>query len=174
MRISTPEIDVNNTQGQRHNQKSFNRAARLTILLIGSVLAISMVGCGSAGKSIIKGRVIAGPVGQAVSASPEDERFEELGIPGVKVVVLSKDGSSSRGRGVYAKATSDDWGNFEIAFNGGQYPRDAIQIRVEGEGVFTSKSITFLPPDGDRLLCVVITRPGYVIPEPPEDEKSKK
>lgn len=165
---------MNNTQGQRRNRFFSNKATRYTAMLAGALLAVTMVGCGSGGKTVIKGRVISGPVGQSVSASPEDERFLELGIPGIDVVILAKNGSSSRGRGVYSKATSDDWGNFEISFAGGQYPRDAIQVRVKGEGVFTSKSVSFLPPEGDRLLCVVITRPGFVIPEPPEDKKSKK
>jgi len=132
-----------------------------------------LVGCGAAGKTVIKGRVIAGPVGQSVAASPEDERFMDLGIPEIDIAVMSKNGSTARGRGVYAKAVSDAWGNFELNFPGGQYPRDAIQIRVKGEGIFTSKTTTYLPPDGDEILCVVITRPGFVIPEPPEDEKKK-
>ena len=165
---------MNNTQGQRRNRNYSTTTLRYTKLLSGVLIAVLLVGCGSGGKSIIAGRIISGPVGQSVSASPEDERFENRGIPGVDVFILAKNGSSSRGRGVYAKATSDDWGNFEISFAGGHYPRDAIQVRVKGEGIFTSKSIAFLPPEGDKLLCVVITRPGHVFLEPLEEEKSKK
>lgn len=145
----------------------------LAALLLGLVMTMLLVGCGGSGATIIKGRVIAGPVGQSVAAAPEDERFLEPGIPGIDVAVLSKNGSTARGRGVYAKATTDQWGDFELRFAGGQYPRDAIQVRVHGDGIFTSKSTSFLPPDGDHMLCVVITRPGYVIPEPPAEEKKK-
>lgn len=130
-----------------------------------------MIGCASSTKTVITGRVIAGLVGQSVGASPNDERFNDPGIPGAKVSILSKTGSSARGRGVYTSVTSDDLGNFELSFANGQYPRDAVQVRVEAEGIFTSRSQTFLPGENDRLLCVVITRPGYVIPEPPEGEE---
>ena len=148
--------------------------SRIACIAAAFAVLIPAFGCESVGKSVILGRVIAGPVGQSVGASPQDERFEELGIPGVKIAVLTKDGNVSRGRGVYAKTESDVFGNFEISFANGQYPRDAVQIRVSGEGIFTSRSSTFLPDEGDELLCVVITRPGYVIPEPPEDETEKK
>ena len=139
------------------------------------LVALPMIGCEStAGRSVIRGRVIAGTVGQSVGASPQDVRFDEPGIPEAKVIILTKTGNASRGRGVLTTATSDDFGNFEIAFAGGQYPRDAVQIRIEGEGIFTSRSISFLPTDGGELLCVVITRPGYVIPEPSEDSKNTR
>lgn len=141
-------------------------------ILLASVFMLPLVGC-EAGATVIKGRVIAGPVGQSVGAAPRDERFENSGIPGVSVSILSKAGSASQGRGLYGSAVSDDFGNFELSIPNGQYPRDAIQVRVQGDGIFTSRSQTFLPPDGDHLLCVVITRPGYVIPAPPEDPKKK-
>ncbi|MGV6814666.1 MAG: hypothetical protein ACWA5W_06610 [Phycisphaerales bacterium] len=153
-----------------HNNPSASSRFPLIGMFLGLFLTMTLVGCGGSGATIIKGRVIAGPVGQSVAASPEDERFLEPGIPGIDVAVLSKNGSAARGRGVFAKATSDQWGNFELRFPGGQYPRDAIQVRVHGDGIFTSKSTSFLPPDGDQMLCVVITRPGYIIPEPPEEE----
>ncbi len=153
--------------------RSIRRHVRRLSTVASLMCMFAIVGCGGAGKTVIKGRVIAGPVGQTVAASPEDERFLEVGIPNINVAVLSKDGSAARGRGVYAKVVSDAWGNFELQFPGGQYPRDAIQIRVNGEGIFTSKTTTYLPPDGDQVLSVVITRPGFVIPEPPEDEKKK-
>lgn len=141
-------------------------------MLIASLFILPLVGCGTGG-TVIKGRVIAGPVGQSVGAAPRDERFEAPGIPGVTISILSKAGSASQGRGLYGSAVSDDFGNFELSIPSGQYPRDAIQVRVQGDGIFTSRSQTFLPPDGDQLLCVVITRPGYVIPAPPEDPKKK-
>jgi hypothetical protein len=136
-------------------------------------LSVLLVGCASSTKSTILGRVISGPVGQSVGASPEDERFEEQGIPGVKVTVLTKTGSASRGRGVYASAVADEYGNFELSFANGKYPSDAVQVRVAGDGIFTSRSQTYMPPDGDKLLCVVITRPGHEFPEPPEEENKK-
>ena len=168
------ESTVNITQGTRHSGLQRNRFSNLASMLAVTLIAGMMVGCASSGKNVILGRVISGPVGQSVGASPADERFLEPGIPGAEISVLSKTGSASRGRGVYAKATSDDWGNFEISFANGQFPRDAVQIRVEGEGIFTSRSTAFLPDEGDSLLSVVITRPGYVIPEPPEDESKDK
>ncbi len=146
-------------------------------MVVVALLAVPMLGvggCASSAKSIIKGRVIAGPVGQSVAASEADQRFDEPGIPDAKITILRKSGGNkSRGRGVYTSATSDAFGNFELVFANGQYPRDAVQVRVEGEGIYTSRSQTFLPDDGEEMLCVVITRPGYVIPEPPEDMKKK-
>ncbi|MEX0877129.1 MAG: hypothetical protein WD114_06690 [Phycisphaerales bacterium] len=133
-----------------------------------SVLAACLLtGCQS--KQLIKGRVIAGPVGQSVVVSPQDERFDDPGIPAAIVSVIGKDGANARARGVYATAETDASGNFELVFPGGTYPRDAVEIRVKGEGIYTSRSQTFLPPDGDALLCVVITRPGYVIPDQNRD-----
>ena len=139
-----------------------------------SVAIWGLVGCAASGQSLIQGRVIAGSVGQSVSASPADERFDEQGIPNAKIIILTKEGNASRGRGVYTTATSDEYGNFELTFGSGQYPRDAVQVQVKGEGIYTSRSQTFLPEQGDRLLCVVIPRPGYVIPVPLEPEKKDK
>lgn len=167
------EVDVNSTHGKRRTKMIQNRLTKCGVLIATSAIASSMVGCAATAKSVISGRVIAGLAGQSVGASSKDERFGDPGIPGAKVSILSKNGSSSRGRGVYASVTSDEFGNFELSFANGQYPRDAVQVRVEGDGFFTSRSQTFLPKDGDRLLCVVITRPGYVIPTPPEDEQKK-
>ena len=150
------------------------RASIMLVLAFVSMSVIPLVGCGGAsGKSIIRGRVIAGTVGQSVGASPQDIRFDEPGIPKAKVTILTKTGNASRGRGVLTTTTSDVFGDFEIAFAGGQYPRDAVRIKVEGDGIFTSRSISFLPNDGGELLCVVILRPGYEIPVPSEEEMSK-
>jgi hypothetical protein len=151
-----------------------NKLLRLAALVISLLFLNLSIGCAASGQSVISGRVIAGTVGQSLSAEPGDERFDEPGIPGAKITILKKGGSSSRGRGVYTSTTSDAFGNFEIAFANGQFPRDAVQVRVEGEGIYTSRSSTFLPNGGGQLLCVVITRPGYVIPEPPEDAKDKR
>jgi len=172
---------VNTTHGQRqkkttmqHKRQHANRTMMYPLLLASVFLATTLVGCGAAGKSVIKGRVIAGVIGQSVGASSSDERFDERGIPEATISILAKSGSASRGRGVYAKATSDQYGNFEVSFANGQYPRDAIQVRVKGDGFFTSKSKMFLPSEGGEILCVVILRPGYVIPEPDEEEKSRE
>lgn len=178
MRFVFLEIEVNtlyamNQVIQSNQHAEIRRYLRvLAVIAFVSLVTLPMIGCGGAsGKSIIRGRVIAGTVGQSVGASPKDMRFDEQGIPDAKVIILTKTGNASRGRGVLTTATSDDFGDFEVAFAGGQYPRDAVQIRVEGEGIFTSRSVSFLPSEGGELLCVVITRPGYVIPDPPEDAK---
>ncbi len=168
---------MNTTQGTRPQRSTHiarqtraSRFSRNALLILAGALALTLVGCGGAGSTVIKGRVIAGAVGQSVAAAPGDERFEEQGIPGAKIAILDKQGNVSRGRGVYAKTTSDMFGNFEIKFANGQYPRDAVQVRVEGEGIFNSRSSTYLPKDGEDLLCVVIVRPGHVFPEPEEQQ----
>lgn len=146
------------------------RAFTIVSLVLMGTFMLGLVGCGN-GKSIVRGRVISGTVGQAVAAAPGDERFEEIGLPEMEVAVLAKGGSSARGRGVYAKATSDEFGDFELAFPAGSFPRDVVEIRVEGEGVFTARSTMYMPSEGEQVLCVVITRPGYVLPEPNRDDK---
>lgn len=161
---------MNTTQGQRQLSVNKNPSAFLALFLGLAMLVVPAIGCGGAAKSSIRGKVIAGLVGQAVAVSSSDERFEEPGIPGVKVSILRKAGGNTTGRrSVYTSAVSDDFGNFELIIANGEYPRDAVQIRVKGDGIYTSKSQTFLPNDGDEILCVVITRPGYVFPEPPKD-----
>lgn len=175
------EIDVN-TQQPTSNERQTKTHTDMRALCRGliaiafaSMIVLPMIGCGGgATKSVIRGRVIAGTVGQSVGASPKDVRFDEQGIPDAKVLILTKKGNASRGRGVLTTATSDDFGDFEIVFAGGHYPRDAVQIKVEGDGIYTSRSVNFLPTNGGELLCVVITRPDYVIPEPPEDAKSMR
>ena len=136
----------------------------LLVSVLLACMAMLIVGC--SGQDVIRGRVIAGPIGQSVAAAPGDERFSERGIPAAKVTVLHKGGNEAMGRGVYTSAETDEMGNFELIFVGGSYPRDAVEIRVSGDGIFTSRSQTFLPKEGDQLLCVVITRPGYEFPEP--------
>ena len=140
--------------------------ARRTVLLLAAIMLIlTQVGCGSGGKTIVRGRVITGTVGQAIATSAEDVRFEEPGLPGMDVAVLARGGSVSRGRGVYAKVTTDELGDFELVFPSGTFPSDAVEIHVSGEGVFTARSTTYMPTMGGRLLCIVIPRPGYVAPE---------
>jgi len=138
---------------------------RVLMILIAAMVCFPLVGCSSGGKSTVRGRVVTGSVGQAVAVSPEDERLEEDGIPGMKVVVMSKGGSASQGRGVYARATSDEFGDFELVFPGGTFPSDMVTIQVTGDGVFTARSTTYMPTQGGSLLCIVIPRPGYVRPE---------
>ena len=114
---------------------------RLFLILIAACLCLPLVGCGGAGKSIVRGRVVAGTVGQAVAVSPEDERLKEEGLPLMEVVVMSKGGSASQGRGVYARATSDELGDFELVFPGGTFPSDVVTIQVKGEDVFSRISL---------------------------------
>ena len=176
-KTSTTELVVNTTQGQRQLTIHHNRSAFLALLLGLAMLVVPAIGCGGAAKSTIRGRVIAGLVGQSVGAASSDERFDEPGIPGAKITILRKSGgNTTRARSVFTSTKSDEFGNFELVFANGQYPRDAVQVQVKGEGFFTSRSQTFLPNDGDELLCVVITRPGYVIPAPTqgEDDRMKK
>jgi len=137
----------------------------LKMTLLMAIVLITLVGCGST-KTVVRGRVITGTVGQATVTSPGDERFDEPGLPSMTVIVLAKGGSAARGRGVFAKVETDELGDFELVFPGGGFPRDAVEIRVSGEGIFTARSTTFMPSKGDQLLCVVIPRPGYVRPEP--------
>lgn len=146
-----------------------SKLTTLTLFLTLALLTFTLVGCGGSGKSIVRGRVISGNVGQAVSAAPADERLKEPGLPGISVSILARGGSTAKGRGVYATSTSDEFGDFELIIPGGTYPRDAVEIRVTGDGIFTARSTTYMPKEGDHLLCVVITRPGYVRPEPNRD-----
>jgi len=140
---------------------------RLVLFSLTAGVILLLVGCG--GQTVVRGKVISGPVGQSLAVSPQDERFEEPGIPGAEVTVLTKAGSAARGRGVYATGVSGEDGMFELAFPSGSFPREAVRIRVEGEGIFTSRSQTFMPSGDDRILCVVITRPGYVAPDQNQD-----
>lgn len=143
---------------------------RLTRCVLSAALtACLLVGC--AGVRPIRGKVIAGSVGQAVPAAPGDERFDQPGIPGATVTVMAKGGSAERGRGVFTTAVTDEQGEFSLSFRNGQYPRDAVQIRVTGDGIFTARSQTFLPGNGDQILCVVIPRPGYVNPNQNQEPK---
>lgn len=138
---------------------------RFALLLASTLLILTQVGCGSGGKTTVRGRVIAGTVGQAIATSAEDVRFDEPGLPGMEVAVLARGGSVARGRGVYAKVTTDELGGFELVFPSGTFPSDAVEIHVSGEGVFTARSTTYMPTQGGQLLCIVIPRPGYVAPE---------
>lgn len=146
------------------------RVDALLMLVAIAIALVTVVGCGKS-TTYVRGRVITGSVGQAVVAAPGDERFDELGIPGLTVSVLAKGGSVARGRGVFAEAVSDEFGDFELPFPGGSFPRDVVEIHVSGDGVYTARSTTFMPTEGNQLLCVVITRPGYVPPEPNRDPK---
>lgn len=138
---------------------------RFVMFLALCAACLPLVACGAGAKSIVRGRIIAGTVGQAVSVSPEDERLQGEGLPELDVVVMTKSGSASQGRGVYARATSDELGDFELVFPGGTFPSDVVTIQVSGEGIFTARSSTYMPTQGGSLLCIVIPRPGYVRPE---------
>lgn len=147
------------------------RRVATPLLLVALAIALSgVVGCGKS-TTFVRGRIIAGSVGQAVVAAPGDERFDEVGMPGLTVSILAKGGSVARGRGVFAEAVSDELGDFELPFPGGSFPRDVVEIHVAGDGVYTARSTTFMPTEGNQLLCVVIPRPGYVPPEPNRDPK---
>lgn len=142
---------------------------RSYLILLAAFVCFPLLGCGGGAKSIVRGRVVAGTVGQAVSVSPKDERLQEDGLPEMEVVVMSKGGSASQGRGVYARATTDEMGDFELVFPGGTFPSDVVTIQTSGEGVFTARSTAYMPTQGGSLLCIVIPRPGYVRPEQNRD-----
>ncbi|MCR9075492.1 MAG: hypothetical protein NXI07_05580 [bacterium] len=141
----------------------------LITLFLALSFVLLIVGCGSRGKSIVRGRIIAGTVGQAVAVSPQDERLQEPGLAGFQVYVLSKGGSASQGRGLYAQAKSDEFGDFELVFPSGTFPSDVVTIQVTGEGIYTARSSTYMPTQGANLLCIVIPRPGYAPPEQNRD-----
>lgn len=144
-------------------------ARRLLVLSLALMTCLTLVGCGSGGKTFVRGRVITGSVGQAVSVTPSDQRLKEEGLPAMEVVVMRRGGSSTQGRGVYARATSDELGDFELVFPSGTFPSDSVLIQVTGDGIFTARSSTFMPTQGGSLLCIVIPRPGYVRPEQNQD-----
>jgi GTPase SAR1 family protein len=139
-----------------------NRIAIVTLFLM---ISFMLIGCGSGGKTTVRGRIITGTVGQAVAVGSSDERLKEDGLAGLDVAVLSKGGSVARGRGVYANVTSDEMGDFELVFPSGTFPSDVVVIQVSGDGIFTARSSTYMPTSGGSLLCIVIPRPGYVEPE---------
>lgn len=148
-----------------HHPAPTRRLTLLLLVIVAFAAQTALMGCGSS-KTTLRGRVIAGTVGQAVAAAPGDERFKDPGLPEMSVAVLARGGSTARGRGVFAEAVSDENGDFELIFPGGSFPRDVVEIHVSGDGIFTARSTTFMPTQGNQLLCVVIPRPGYVPPEP--------
>ena len=103
-----------------------NRIAIAVLLLVSLFV---FVGCGSRGQTTINGRIISGTVGQAVTVGATDERLKAEGLPGLDIAVLSKGGSVARGRGVFAKATSDELGDFKLVFPSGTFPSDAVEHR---------------------------------------------
>lgn len=128
-----------------------------TTRLISTIFAatvILMTGCG--GSLIFQGRVIPGRAGVATVVANDDERLTEEGIPGVEVAFLRDSGS--RGSGLIAKATTDEFGDFEIVLGRGQHPAKAVMVRVTGESIFDARTRSFLPSVGQKLLCPVIPR----------------
>lgn len=142
----------------------YSRALPIALMLLATS---ALVGCKSAA-SRFSGRVIAGTIGQSMVVGPNDERLQELGIPGVDVVVLNAGGSTARGTGVIAKATTDEFGDFEINIPRGKRPPSSVMVRARGEHIFDARSQTFLPTNEQKLLCTVITRDGYTPPDPME------
>ena len=126
------------------------------MMLAAVVVAFVQVGC--AGATRIDGRVVAGSVGLAVVVDPGDERLSEPGIPGVEVALLRETNTTSGGA-MITKAVSDEEGNFRFTLARGQHPAGAVIVRTRGEGVFTSRSRSYLPRGTQQLLCTVMTEP---------------
>lgn len=143
---------------------SLSNTRRLILLVLITASVLMLTACGGA-STLVRGRVIGGSLGQAVAAAPGDERLREDGFPEMEVYVLSKGGNPALGRGIYAQAVTDELGDFELKFRPGTFPSDIVEIRVEGEGIYTARSTMYMPKAGDALLCIVIPEPGYVRPE---------
>tara|TARA_R110000782_G_scaffold20675_19_gene55912 strand:- start:15069 stop:15503 length:435 start_codon:yes stop_codon:yes gene_type:complete len=129
---------------------------RLTASL--AMLAVALLQVGCSGSTRIDGRVVSGPVGLAVVVDPSDDRLSEPGIPGVEVALL-RESSGSSGGAMITRAVSDEAGNFTFTLARGQHPAGPVSVRTRGDGVFTSRSRSYLPRGNQRLLCTVMTQP---------------
>lgn len=134
--------------------------ARVFGRLMAALAAIAMVALqiGCSGSTRVGGRVVSGSVGLAVVVDPSDDRLSEPGIPGVEVALL-RESTSATGGAMITRAVSDDQGNFTFTLARGQHPAGPVIVRTRGDGVFTSRSRSYLPRGTQQLLCTVITQP---------------
>jgi hypothetical protein len=89
-------------------------------------------------------------------------RSKTPGLPGIEVALLRESSTSSGA--MITSAVSDDQGNFRMTLARGQHPGNAVIVRTRGDGVYTSRSRTYLPRGNQQLLCTVIAQPERTVP----------
>lgn len=130
-----------------------------------SAAVLFQLGC--AGSTRIDGRVVTGPVGMAIIAEPGDERLESSGVPGVEVALLRE--TTSSGGALITQTVTDEEGNFRMTLARGKHPGNAVIVRTRGDGIYTSRSRSYLPRGSQKLLCTVIPQPPSERQEPAAD-----
>jgi hypothetical protein len=141
----------------RKDARVFGRTLSILALF---AAAFALTGC--SGATRIDGRVVTGPVGLAVVVDPTDERLSNPGVGGVEVALLRE--TSSNSGSLITRTVTDEHGDFRFTLARGHHPGAAVIVRTRGDGIYTSRSRTYLPRGNQKLLCTVMAQPEASAP----------
>ena len=122
-------------------------------LLIVAVFALSA--CGS---SKYMGKVVPGSVGRPIIVSSNDDRINNQ--PGIQGLELTLYNEPKQGQAPVqlTRTTSGEDGRFTFTIPAKQTPRGTVLVRVTGDDIYSARSKTFLPRNGQFMLFTVVTR----------------
>jgi len=131
-------------------------------ILAATILLFTMTACGS---SRYAGKVIPGTVGRPIVVESSDDRINnQPGIPGLQVT-LYKESRSGQAPAQIDRTVSDEEGKFNFSIPSAQTPRGAVIVRVTGDDIYSARSKTFLPRNGQLMLFTVVTRDPIMDPK---------
>lgn len=127
-----------------------------TVSLIASLIAVTtLTACGS---TRYDGKVIPGTVGRPIIVESKDDRINNN--PGIAdlTVTLYSESRSGQAPAQIDRTTTDDEGMFSFSIPSADTPRGAIIVRVTGDEIYSARSKTYLPRQGQLMLFSVVTR----------------
>jgi len=131
------------------------------ILLLITVFALTA--CGSVQYA---GKVIPGQIGRPITIDASDDRINnQPGIPDLQVT-LYNEAKSGQPPKQLDQTTTDADGRFAFTLKPTHTPNGAVTVRVTGDNIYSARSKTYLPREGQFMLFTVVSR------EPTLDEPS--
>ena len=123
---------------------------------------LTLTACGSTRYS---GKVIPGTVGRPIIVQKDDDRINnKQGIPGLQLT-LYNDSRSGKAPAQLSRTITDEEGKFAFSVPAAKTPRGAVIVRVTGDKIYSARSKTFLPRNGQLMLFTVVTREPIMDPK---------
>jgi hypothetical protein len=119
------------------------------------IAARSLTACGS---SKYMGKVVPGSVGRPIIVSASDDRINnDVGIEGLELT-LYNEARSGQAPVQLTKTTTGEDGRFTFTLPAKKPPRGTVTVRVTGDSIYSARSKTYLPRNGQFMLFTVVTR----------------
>lgn len=104
------------------------------------------------------GKVIPGQIGRPITIDASDDRINnQPGIPDLQVTLYNESQGGQPPKQL-DQTTTDADGRFAFTLKPTYTPNGAVTVRVTGDHIYSARSKTYLPRDGQFMLFSVVLR----------------